>query len=294
MLVTPSIDRPPGFLVKGRWCQGGHPVLGNTLPLSIPPQVINQGLYGVLSLQPVTLLRPCALQYPNLATQLTHIQVLIYSPSKVPVTGPSVFFQSLPSHLDYHELGLRGLHCSSFQELVHSDGTVYRVDQGNSEEPDEKSIVQPLHQSLLISLFLQHSDPFTTQLSDIVVTEMLIEHHLEDILNNNRQAVVSALQTELKKALKSQTRRNKVQEKMNSAAEVILSSSISIVSCSSNVGFRNACLNSMKVQSTHELSASLRESLRRVTSWKFIPKGTCYSAEIEEHPETMEPTRTEI
>lgn len=39
----------------------------------------------------------------------------------------------------------------------------------------------------------------------------------------------------------------KDQEKLRSAAEVILSSSISVVSCSSNVDFRTACLNSMKV-----------------------------------------------
>lgn len=39
----------------------------------------------------------------------------------------------------------------------------------------------------------------------------------------------------------------KDQEKLRSAAEVILSSSISIVSCSSNMDFRNACMNSMKV-----------------------------------------------
>lgn len=37
-------------------------------------------------------------------------------------------------------------------------------------------------------------------------------------------------------------------ETLNSAAEVILSSSITIVSCSTNVGFRNACLDCMKVR----------------------------------------------
>lgn len=38
-----------------------------------------------------------------------------------------------------------------------------------------------------------------------------------------------------------------VQETLRSAAEVILSSAISIVSGSSNMDFRNACLDSMKV-----------------------------------------------
>lgn len=39
----------------------------------------------------------------------------------------------------------------------------------------------------------------------------------------------------------------KDREKLSTAAEVILSSSISIISCSTNVDFRKACLESMKV-----------------------------------------------
>lgn len=39
----------------------------------------------------------------------------------------------------------------------------------------------------------------------------------------------------------------KQQEKLHAAAEVILGSSMSIVSSSSNMDFRNACLNRMKV-----------------------------------------------
>ncbi|XP_078025767.1 DUF4554 domain-containing protein [Epinephelus lanceolatus] len=294
ILDVTSSARPPDCVKKGCWCQGGHPVLGGRLPLSIPPEVMDQGLFGELSIQLVTLLSPCVLQYPNLATQLTHIQisfVLVCGPSNVPFTGPSTFFQDLPSHLDCQELGLHGLHCLYSKDLVHSGGTVYTVEQENSEDPEQETV----QQGLLLFLSLQHSDPFTCQLSDMMATEVLIERHLEDILSNNRQAVTSAVQTELQNTLKAQNHRKKDQEKLRSAAEVILSSSISIVSCSSNMDFRNACLNRMKVRDTHNLSASLRESLRRVTSWKFTPRGRCYSAQVEEHPESDdEPTRTEI
>ncbi|XP_074504782.1 type 2 DNA topoisomerase 6 subunit B-like [Sebastes fasciatus] len=286
--------QPPECVKKGCWCRGGHPVLGSRVPLSIPPEAMDHGLFVELSVQPVTLLSPCVLQYPNLATQLTHIQVLVCSPSNVPVTGPSTFLQNLPAHLDCQELGLHGIHCSSCKDLVHSGGTVYTVEQENSEDPEHESSPPPMQQSLLLCLLLQHSDPFTYQLSDMMATEMLIEHHLEDVLNNNRQAVTTALQTELKNSLKAQNHRKKEQEKLRSAAEVILSSAMSIVTCSSNMDFRNACLNSMKVRDTHELSASLRESLRRVTSWKFTPMSRCYSAQMEEHPESDEPTRIEI
>ncbi|XP_060905107.1 DUF4554 domain-containing protein [Labrus mixtus] len=332
--------QPPVCVKKGCWCLGGHPVCGGQIPLSIHPDAMDQGLFGELSIQPVTLLSPCVLQYPHLTTQLTQIKVLVYSPSNVPVTGPSIFFQNLPAHLDCQELGMRSLHCSSFKDLVHSGGFVYTVEQENSEDAEVESNPSPVQQSLLLFLFLQHSDPFTCQLSDIMGTEALIEHHLEDILNNNRQAVTTALQTELKNTLRAQNLRQKAsprntvnhhryyhslvlyvlcfhylcvfcvacqeRKKLGSAAEVILSSSLSIVSCSSNMYFRNACLNCMKVCDTHDLSASLRESLRRVTSWKFVSKGGCYSdrghdyfEQIEEEEqqqqlESDEPKRTEI
>ncbi|XP_068451501.1 type 2 DNA topoisomerase 6 subunit B-like [Clinocottus analis] len=287
--------QPPECVKRGCWCHGGHPVLGDKLPLSIPPEAMNHGLFGELSVHPVTLLSPCVLQYPNLATQLTDIQisfVLVCGPSNVPVTGPSGVLRNLPAHLDCQELGLHGLHCSSFK--VHRSGTVYTVEQEQSEDSEQASSLPLMQQSLLLYLFLQHSDPFTYQLSDMLATEVLIEHHLEAILNHNKQAVAAALHAELKNSLKSQKHRKKVQETMHSAAEVILSSAISIVSCSSNMDFRNACLNSMKVRDTYELSASLCDSLTRVTSWKFTPRGRCYSAQIEDHPDGDELTRTEI
>ncbi|XP_039669944.1 DUF4554 domain-containing protein isoform X1 [Perca fluviatilis] len=286
--------QPPECVKKGCWCQGGHPVIGGMVPLSIPPKAMDQGLFGELSIQPVTLLSPCVLQYPNLATQLTHIKVLVFGPSNVPVAGPSTFFQNLPAHLDCQELGLHGLHCSSFKDHVHSSGMVYTVEQEPCKDPEQESSLLPMQQSLRLYLFLQHSDPFNCHLSDLMATEVLIEHYLEDILNNNRQSVTKALQTELQNTLKAQNRRKKDQEKLRSAAEVILSSSISVVSCSSNVDFRTACLNSMKVRDTHDLSASLRESLRRVTSWKFTPRDRCHSAQMEEHPESDDATRREI
>ncbi|XP_027145076.1 type 2 DNA topoisomerase 6 subunit B-like isoform X1 [Larimichthys crocea] len=291
MLDVTCRTQPPECVKKGCWCQGGHPLCGSRLPLSIPPEAMERGLFGELSIQPVTLLTPCVLQYPNLATQLTNIQVLVCSPSNVPVTGPSTFFQNLPNELDCQELGLHSLHCSL--DHVNSGATVYTAKQENLQDSEQELSLPSVQQTLLLFLFLQHSDPFTCHLSDSMATEALIEHHLEGILSNNRQAVTTALQTELKNALKGLNRGKKNHEKLRSAAEVILSSSISIVSCSSNLDFRNACLSSMKVRDTHELSASLRESLRRVTSWKFIPRGKCYPTQVEEQ-EGDEPTGREI
>ncbi|XP_027145137.1 type 2 DNA topoisomerase 6 subunit B-like isoform X3 [Larimichthys crocea] len=220
MLDVTCRTQPPECVKKGCWCQGGHPLCGSRLPLSIPPEAMER-------------------------------------------------------------------------DHVNSGATVYTAKQENLQDSEQELSLPSVQQTLLLFLFLQHSDPFTCHLSDSMATEALIEHHLEGILSNNRQAVTTALQTELKNALKGLNRGKKNHEKLRSAAEVILSSSISIVSCSSNLDFRNACLSSMKVRDTHELSASLRESLRRVTSWKFIPRGKCYPTQVEEQ-EGDEPTGREI
>eukprot|EP00064_Thunnus_orientalis_P012307 superscaffoldBa00001873_g12342 len=110
---------------------------------------------------------------------LLSFQVLVYSPSNVPVTGPSAFFQNLPAHLDCQELGLQGLHCSSFTDLAHSSGIVYTVEQENCEEPQRESSLLPMKQKLLIFLFLQHSDSFISQLSDIMVVEQCICNRIQ-------------------------------------------------------------------------------------------------------------------
>ncbi|XP_056898257.1 DUF4554 domain-containing protein isoform X1 [Takifugu flavidus] len=267
-----SQTQPPEWLHNGRWCQGGHPIIGDPLSLSVPPAAMDQGLFGELSMQPFSFLSP-----------------------NVTVTAPPSFFQNLPAHLDCEELGLSAIYRSTSKDPLHSGGTVYTVEElENHEDKERQQNLPPLQQRLLLFLLLHYNDPFTVQLSDVVATEVSIERHLEDILNNSKQAVVRAFQTEIKKTLKAQNRRKKDQEKLRSAFEVILSSSVTIVSCSSNLQFRNACLSSMKVCDTHELSTSLRTSLDKVISWKFVSRSRCYSTKVDECPESEKATRSEI
>ncbi|CAN9515040.1 unnamed protein product [Ophioblennius macclurei] len=285
---------PPLCIRTGCWCQGGHPVLGGSLPLSIPPQAMDQGLFGDLSVQLVTLLNPCLDQYPNLTSKLTHIQLLVFSPSNVPVPGPSVFFQTLPAALDCQELGLERLYCSSFKELQHGGVTVYTVETQKQDDLGQESSLSPVPQSLVLFLFTQHSDPFTSQITDALASEVLIERHLDDILSNNRKAVTAALQTQLRNTLKAQNDKKANQKKLLSAADVIVSSTISIISCSTNLDFRTTCLDHMKVCNTGDLSASLRESLLRVTSWKFVPRSRCHTEQMNKHTQSDEQTRAEM
>lgn len=278
---------------NGPCCHGGHPDLGENILLSIPPKTMEQGLFGAVTLQSVSLLKPCVLQYPNAATNLKQIRVLMYSPSNVPVTNPSAFMQNLPAHLNGQELGLQS-DCLSFQDVVPSGGTVCKVEHVDCLQTSEKSCLFYIDQSLTLFLFLQHTVPFMMEISDIMATEMLLEHHLEDILLYNKQAVTNAVTNELKKTMIVQNKKKKDKKKMLSACDVIISAAVSIISCSSNIEFRNTCLRSMKVYDTVQLSVAIAESLRRMIFCKFVPTRRCCSDQIEQQLESSKRTRVEM
>ncbi|XP_077589528.1 type 2 DNA topoisomerase 6 subunit B-like [Stigmatopora nigra] len=283
-------------LVKnGSRCPGGHPVLGSLLPISIPPVTMDRGLYGELSMQPVALLSPCLLQYPNIRTILTQVEVLAYTPSNVPMMLRFAFFRNLPAHPDCQELVPRVLGWPSDTDPLNEGRIVYTVKDGTCQELEKEFHLQSVEQKLSIFLLFQHTDPFESQLMDTMVTEALIEQQLDEILNTNKRAITGALLSEISDTLKAQDRRKKDQEKLLSAAEVILSSSISIINCSTNLTFRKECMSRMQVVSdTSELAVSLRETLLRVVSGRFVPRNRCYAAQLEEHLQSAEDTREEI
>ncbi|XP_061900156.1 DUF4554 domain-containing protein isoform X1 [Entelurus aequoreus] len=277
-----TCSSPVDKQVKEVWCHGGHPVLGSMLALSIPPDAMDHGLCGQLGMRVVTLLSPCLLQYPNLRATLTHLQVLAYSPANLPITLPVPFLQNLPAGLDCQEVSLSS---PSYAGPSHHGGVVYTVEQESGHEPKKK--FHPVGQKLSIFLFLQHTDPFASTISDFMVTEVLMERHLDHILSNNSRTLTAVLQEELANTLKAQHGRKQDQEKMLTATEVLLSSTISIVTCSTNQDFRKDCMSRMQVCDTQQLWASLREALLRVTSWRCVPRSRCYSAaQVEEHLES--------
>ncbi|XP_064182157.1 DUF4554 domain-containing protein isoform X1 [Anguilla rostrata] len=62
-----------------------------------------------------------------------------------------------------------------------------------------------------------------------------------------------------------------------SALPVILSSLSTVVTSSSSLEFRTACLDRMKVQDTHELAIRLRQSLQKVTEDRVLHSRKCDS-----------------
>uniref|UniRef100_A0A3Q2XQP3 Uncharacterized protein n=1 Tax=Hippocampus comes TaxID=109280 RepID=A0A3Q2XQP3_HIPCM len=252
MLIYLFTDHTNKLVTKGSWCPGGHPVLGSNLPLSIPPETMDSGLYGELSLQLVTLLSPCVLQYPNLETLLTHMEVSFH-----------LFLRSTTASLAnvlwiYKSL-LRS--CSAGPSC--EGGIVYALEHETCQEPEKRFHLHPVKQKLLIFLFLQHTDPFASQLSDFM-GEGLLEQTPTRFLVRLLQA---------SKGLETTTHTHNCQS-------IILSASISIVSCSTNLNFRKDCLSRMQVSDTHDLTASLRDALLRVISWRSVPRKGCYSAQV--------------
>lgn len=62
-------------------------------------------------------------------------------------------------------------------DLVHSSGTVYTAEQENCEDSEQEWSPPRAQQRLLLFLFLQHNDPFTCQLSDIMGERQLQVHN---------------------------------------------------------------------------------------------------------------------
>ncbi|XP_069036326.1 type 2 DNA topoisomerase 6 subunit B-like isoform X2 [Lepisosteus oculatus] len=126
-------------------------------------------------------------------------------------------------------------------------------------------------QTLLLFLFVEHADPFQSELGDFVASAETVQQNLDPLLRYNEEAVMSAIHLLLDSALQDWLKAQKAQARLRSALPVILSSVASVVSSSACLDFRTSCFRSMKVRDTQELVASVRQSLVRVTEARFLP-----------------------
>ncbi|XP_062380217.1 DUF4554 domain-containing protein [Sardina pilchardus] len=273
-------------------CDQMHAVAGAKVPLQLPAQLLVTGLGGETSITAMAALGPCMEQYPNWPTRLATIQIsflLVYSPSSMPclesnMATPLSFLQSLAGRLEWEKLGLSGVTCADLQqaegEAPGSRGPlcwdmVFNVEERKRDQGTESKWNQTVKQTLTLYLFLQHSDPFHSQLSDIIVSEEMFEKHLDQVLWHNSERVTSSLQSLLEKTLKPHQKKCSNHGKMQSALPVILNSLTSVVNSSSSAEFRTTCLDKMKVPDTHQLSVSLDQSLHSVTGSRFTPLHRC-------------------
>ncbi|XP_072520309.1 type 2 DNA topoisomerase 6 subunit B-like [Salminus brasiliensis] len=275
-------------------CCQMHLVLGERLPLLLPTEAVEAGLCGEISIISLATLGPCMKLYPNWPARLSHIHVLVYSPSGIPIMREEgqiqlSFLQSLADLPFWRKLGLTGIRCADthtaqgilFYEMTfsaedeHQPETEPACSQAVSE--DLKSEVHTVEQTITVFLLIQYSDPFHSQLFDFITGEEILERQLDKVLWRNAEKVRSALQSLLENTLKRFLSRKKSREKMQSAMSVIVGSVSSIVSSSSSAEFRSACLNSMKVQNTTDLSVAMHQNLQRVLSGRLVSSASCTS-----------------
>ncbi|XP_063045959.1 DUF4554 domain-containing protein [Engraulis encrasicolus] len=271
-------------------CDQMHGVMGAEVPLVLPPGLLETGLCGEASIIPMATLAPCMDQYPNWPVRLSAIQVLVYSPCCVPLletlnmAAPLSFLQALTTSVHWERWGLSGVTCADKQMVEGKEpgprgslccDIVFGVESTEGDQEVGPQWSPTVSQTLTLFLFLQHSDPFHSQLSDIMANEEELEKHLDQVLWHNSERVTSSLNSLLQRILDPYQKKCSNHEKMQSALSVIQSSLTTVMNSSSSVEFRNACLGHMKAQDTHQVSMCLGRSLHSVTEGRFIPIYRC-------------------
>ncbi|XP_016331996.1 zinc transporter 9-like [Sinocyclocheilus anshuiensis] len=276
-------------------CPQMHPVLGNTMSCVLPSNMIEAGLCGEMSMATMATLAPCMNLYSNWPTRLSCIRMLVYSPCGMPLmqqTQPS-FLQSLATSLSWADLGLSRVCCMEAQNIQGSlcSEVEFSVETDCSQETRCSSAVQQdiesewshaVEQTLTVFVFTQYTDPFHSQISDFIGSEEVFERHLDAILWYNGDQVRATLQTTMKNTLKGFQQKHAARQRLGSAIPIVLSSMNSIIASSSSGEFRRACFDSMKVKSTSELHASLKQSLQSIVAGRFTPRHRCNKEKVVE------------
>ncbi|KAJ8405206.1 hypothetical protein AAFF_G00321970 [Aldrovandia affinis] len=279
--------RCPLSLGPGPRCGRLHPVLGRAVPLLLPPELAETGLCGETSLLPLAALSPCLEQYPNRPARLAEIRISFTHHSRLESVailwfcvahgeGPMDFLCRLAGALSWEDFGLSGVRCAERQSKEGGlcSEAVYAVDRERSQmaETEQNPTTE---QALTLFLFIQHSDPFHSQLSDYIASEEVLEQHLDRILLHNEERLRPALHSVLQSALMGSLKRIKARGKIMSSLPVILNSLSTVVTSSSSLDFRTACLDRMKIRDTRELAVRLHQTLQKVTEGRFLLSRKC-------------------
>ncbi|XP_073676319.1 type 2 DNA topoisomerase 6 subunit B-like [Garra rufa] len=288
-----------GQSVPANWsppaCPQMHPVLGDTLSCVLPTDMIEAGLCGEMSMVTMATLAPCMDQYSNRPTRLSCIRMLVYTPCGLPLMQQThtSFLQSLATSLSWADLGLSRVSCMEAQNIQGSlcSDVEFSVETDYSQETRCSSAEQEnlesewshaVEQTLTVFIFTQYTDPFGSQISDFISIEEVFERHLDAVLWHNGDQVRATLQTTMKNTLKGFQQRHAARQRLDSAIPIVLSSMNSIIASSSSGEFRSACFDSMKVKSTSELYASLKQSLQSIVDGRFAARRKCNNAKVAE------------
>ncbi|KAK2891021.1 hypothetical protein Q8A67_013664 [Cirrhinus molitorella] len=276
-------------------CTQMHPVLGDILSCVLPTEMIEAGLCGEMSMVTMATLAPCMDQYSNWPTRLSCIRMLVYSPCGMPLMRQTQtsFLQSLATSLSWADLGLSRVCCMEAQNIQGSlcSDVEFSVETDYSQETRCSSGVQEnlesewshaVEQTLTVFIFTQYTDPFSSQISDFISSEEVFERHLDAVLWYNGDQVRATLQSTMKNTLKGFQQRHAARQRLDSAISIVLSSMNSIITSSSSGDFRSACFDSLKVKSTSELCASLKQSLQSIVDGRFASRRMCGNKKVAE------------
>ncbi|KAF4104911.1 hypothetical protein G5714_014242 [Onychostoma macrolepis] len=220
--------------------------------------------------------------------------MLVYSPCGMPLMHTQTsFLQSLATSLSWADLGLSRVCCMETQNIQGSlcSDVEFSVETDYSQETRYSSAVQQniesewsraVEQTLTVFIFTQYTDPFRSQMSDFISSEEVFEKHLDAVLWYNGDNVRATLQTTMKNTLKGFQQKSAARQRLDSAIPTVLSSMNSIIASSSSGEFRRACFDSMKVKSTSELHASLKQSLQSIVDGRFTPRRRCNKEKVVE------------
>uniref|UniRef100_A0A8C1YW97 Solute carrier family 30 member 9 n=1 Tax=Cyprinus carpio TaxID=7962 RepID=A0A8C1YW97_CYPCA len=216
---------------------------------------------------------------------------------------------------------IQGSLCSDVVFSVETDCSQETRCRSAVQQDIESEWSHAVEQTLTVFVFTQYTDPFHSQITDFISSEEVFERHLDAVLWYNGDQVRTMLQTTMKKTLKGFQQKHaaskslgdhvtlksngssnsvlppqkmrplnhasflcvlQARQRLDSAIPIVLSSVNSIIASSSSREFRRACFDSMKVKSTSELHASLKQSLQSIVDGRFTPRRRCNKEKVVE------------
>uniref|UniRef100_A0A8C2HW20 Solute carrier family 30 member 9 n=1 Tax=Cyprinus carpio TaxID=7962 RepID=A0A8C2HW20_CYPCA len=216
---------------------------------------------------------------------------------------------------------IQGSLCSDVVFSVETDCSQETRCRSAVQQDIESEWSHAVEQTLTVFVFTQYTDPFHSQITDFISSEEVFERHLDAVLWYNGDQVRAMLQTTMKKTLKGFQQKHaaskslgdhvtlksngssnsvlppqkmrplnhasflcvlQARQRLDSAIPIVLSSVNSIIASSSSREFRRACFDSMKVKSTSELHASLKQSLQSIVDGRFTPRRRCNKEKVVE------------
>ncbi|XP_051823169.1 type 2 DNA topoisomerase 6 subunit B-like [Antechinus flavipes] len=295
LLTNQHHYRRLGFSGAQQVCSRIHPVLGHPVALVIPDEEAAVGVLGELTLTPAAALCPCHKLHPSQTSRISTASVFLYGPSGLPLTFPNqehplTVFSDNSYLFDWKKYHL----CAAPNSNISLEEDVVLPDVSYCIESHHKSQLQDSEeQALLLFLMVDFHSGFPAQLSEAWGRQSLLLTHLNRILLENHSLVQDAVQAAVDQASRQPHRALEARQKVQASIPVAVSSILSVVSGSTNSGFRALCLQTLQAADTQEFGKKLHKAFRQTVCRRFLyPKKLLpepsHTEEREDREESLE------